>query len=108
MAVCPAQITDEFTVTVGFEVTLTVAIAVLEQPEVVPVTVYEEEFEGETAMVFAVLPVFQEYVEAPVAVNVADWPEHIAAEFTLTGGLAVTLTVATAVFEQPAEVPVTV
>jgi hypothetical protein len=48
-------------------------------------------------------------VLAPVAVKVAVFPEQIVGEFTLTVGLGVTVTEATAVLEQPeALVPVTV
>ena len=39
VAVCPAQMVGEFTVTTGNGLTVTVAIAVAVQPNVVPVTV---------------------------------------------------------------------
>jgi hypothetical protein len=46
---------------------------------------------------------------APEAVSVADPPEQIAAEFTVIVGVGLTVTVATAVPEQPAaDDPVTV
>ena len=46
---------------------------------------------------------------APDAVSVADCPEQIAAELTVTVGLALMLTEATAVLEQPeADEPITV
>jgi hypothetical protein len=38
VVVCPEQIVDEFTVTVGKGVTEIVAVVVLEQPKVIPVT----------------------------------------------------------------------
>jgi hypothetical protein len=64
---------------------------------------------GETMIGFVVDPLLQEYVIAPDAVSVADPPEHIEVEFTVTVGVGFTVTVATAVPEHPAElVPVTV
>ena len=48
VADCPEQIVAEFTVTAGFGFTLTEATAVLEQPDVVPVTVYDVLLAGET------------------------------------------------------------
>jgi hypothetical protein len=54
-------------------------------------------------------PLLQVYDVAPLAVNVADCPEQIAAELTVTVGFALMLTVATAVFVQPEALdPVTV
>jgi hypothetical protein len=51
----------------------------------------------------------QLYEVAPLAVNVADPPEHIEVEFTVTVGVEFTVTEATAVPEHPAVlVPVTV
>jgi hypothetical protein len=51
----------------------------------------------------------QEYVAAPDAVSVADPPEQIEVEFTVTVGVRFIVTVATAVAEHPAVlVPVTV
>jgi hypothetical protein len=48
-------------------------------------------------------------VDAPDGVIVNDLPEQIEPEFTATVGMALTVTVETAVFEQPAAlVPVTV
>jgi hypothetical protein len=47
-------------VIVGFGETLTVAIAELEQPAVVPVTVYEVLLVGETIIGLVVAPVFHE------------------------------------------------
>jgi hypothetical protein len=80
------------------------------QPEALdPITVYDVSEVGETTIGFVVAPVLHEYVVAPLAVNVADCPEQIAAEFTVIVGFALTLTVATAVFEQPEALdPITV
>jgi hypothetical protein len=47
-------------VIVGFVETLTVAIAILEHPAVVPVTVYEALEDGFTIMGFIVAPVLHE------------------------------------------------
>ena len=60
VAVCPEQIVDEFTFTVGVGYTVTVAIAVLEQLLVVPVTVYEVIVARETEIELVVAPVDQE------------------------------------------------
>jgi hypothetical protein len=58
---------------------------------------------------FVVDPLLHVYELAPLAVNVADWPEQIDSEFTVILGLALMLTLATAVLVQPcAVVPVTV
>ena len=46
LAVSPVHIVGEFTVTFGTGFTVTVAIAVLEQPVVVPVIVYVVVFAG--------------------------------------------------------------
>jgi hypothetical protein len=53
-------------------------------------------------------PVFHEYVVAPPAVIVADCPLQIVAFVLVTTGSGFTVTVETAVFEQPFEIPVTV
>ena len=53
------QIVSEFTVTTGIGVTVTVEIAVLVQPPVVPVTVYEVVEAGETDIGFMIAPVLQ-------------------------------------------------
>ncbi len=84
--------------------------AVFEHPDaVVPITVYEVLLVGETTIGLLLEPLLHEYVEAPLAVNVADCPEQIASEFTVILGFGLILTEATAVFEQPkAEVPITV
>jgi hypothetical protein len=108
VALCPLQIVGELTVIVGREFTVTVATAVFEQPEVVPVTVYVVVEVGETVNGFAVEPVFQEYVVPPAAVNVALCPLQIVGELTVIVGREFTVTVATAVFEHPEVVPVTV
>ena len=108
VAVLPEQITAEFTLTVGLALTLTVATAVLEQPAVVPVTVYVVVADGEIISGLLVLPVFHKYVAPPVAVNVAFFPEHIKEEFTVIVGFGLTATSAVAAFEQPVVLPITV
>jgi hypothetical protein len=50
----------------------------------------------------------QEYVVAPAAVKVADAPAQTVAEFTVTIGKGLTVTVEDAVPSQPDAVPVTV
>lgn len=96
------------TVTAGLGFTVTVPAIVLEQPDVEPVTVYDVVTLGETIKVLFVLPVFHAYKVAPEAVSVVDCPVHIVAEFTVTVGFGLTLTVAIAVLEHPDVVPVTV
>ena len=60
-------------------------------------------------MELPVAPLLHIYDEAPLAVNVADWPEHIVALLTVTSGPALTVTCAEAgVDVQPEVVPVTV
>jgi hypothetical protein len=110
-AVCPAQIVGEFTVTTGTGLTEIVAMAVLLQPAVVPVTVYVVVIIGEAVAVFTpvdVAPALHVYVVAPPAVSVAVAPEQIVGEFTVTVGIAFTVTVEIAVLLHPADVPVTV
>jgi hypothetical protein len=51
--------------------------------------------------------VFHKYVAAPLLVNVAVCPKQIVKELTVTVGNGITDIVATAVFVQPDEVPVT-
>lgn len=109
----PAQIVSEFTATTGFGFTVTVAVAVPEQPPVVPVTVYVVVTAG-----FAVTeaPVVAEsppggdhvYVVAPEAVKVAEAPAQIVGELTAMTGFEPTVTVAVAVPVQLPVVPVTV
>lgn len=64
------------------------------QPFVVPVTVYIVFTVGATIIALVVEPVFQEYVLAPLAVNVAELPEQIVELFTVTFGVVLTVTVA--------------
>lgn len=106
----PEQMLGEFTPTFGSGVTVTVATAVPVHAPVVPVTVYVVVFVNAGVVVGdpAVRPLVHVYVEAPVAVKLAVWPEHIVGEFTPTVGLVVTVTVATAVPVHPLVVPVTV
>ncbi len=61
----------ELTVTVGSGVTDTIETAVLVHPLVVPVTVKFVFVVGDTFNGFNNDPVFQVYVAAPLAVNVA-------------------------------------
>jgi hypothetical protein len=107
-ALSPSQIVGELTVIIGSELTVTVATAVAEQPVEVPVTVYEVVEVGVTEIGFVEAPVDQEYESAPVAVKSALSPEQIVGELTVIIGNGLTVTVATAVAEQPVEVPVTV
>ena len=98
----------EFTVITGIGFTVTVETAVAEQPELVPVTVYEVVVVGETDNGFAVDPVLQLYEVAPAPVKVAVLPAQMVGEFTVTTGNGFTVTVATAVPVHPPVVPVTV
>ena len=59
-------------------------------------------------MELVVAPVFQEYVAAPLVVNVAVLPLHIVDEFMITDGIGLTVTVVVFVFEHPELVPVIV
>jgi hypothetical protein len=93
---------------VGNGFTVTVATAVAEQPDEVPVTVYEVVEVGVTVIGFEVEPFDHEYVVPPVAVNIASDPEQIVGELTAIVGNGFTVTVATAVAEHPVVVPVTV
>jgi hypothetical protein len=104
----PLQIVGELTIMVIAPPIVTVETAVLEQPVVVPVTVYDVVEAGETVIGFVIAPVFQEYVAPPIAVKVAVCPEQIVGEFTVITGMGFTLTVETAVLEQPEVIPVTV
>jgi hypothetical protein len=64
---------------------------------------------GETISGLLFEPVFHVYELAPEAVSVADCPEQTAAELTVILGLALMLTLATAVLVHPcAVVPTTV
>jgi hypothetical protein len=74
----------------------------------VPVTVYDVVEVGVTEIGLVVCPELHEYESAPVAVKSALSPEQMVGEFTLTTGNGLTVTVATAVAEQPVDVPVTV
>ena len=54
-------------------------------------------------------PVLQEYVDAPLAVNIAELPAHTDVDVEATIGNAFTVTLPTAVFLQPeVAVPITV
>jgi hypothetical protein len=97
----------------GMGFTVTVSCEEAEQPAVVvPVTEYVVFVVGHTLTVAPVrFPGIQVYVEAPLALRLVHCPEHIAAgeAATVFTGLALTVTVAVLVAEQPAVVvPVTV
>ena len=104
MAEPPTQIAvgDETIDTVGLGLTITLTVAKLEQElALVPDTVYEVVTLGETITSELVAPVFQEYVEAPEAVNVAEPPAQIAVgdETIETVGLGLTITLTVAKLE---------
>ena len=63
---------------------------------------------GFTVIAAVVAPVDHAYVVPPLAVNVALAPLQIVDEFTLTVGIAFTVTVEVLAAEQPFVVPVTV
>ena len=71
VAVPPAQMVAELTVIVGDGFTVTVAIAVSEQPDVVPITVYDVTVNGVSVSGFVVAPVDHKQVVLPLAVSVA-------------------------------------
>ena len=106
----PAQMVAELADTVGNALTVTLPTAVFVQPvDEMPVTVYEVFVVGLTEIVDVVAPVFQEYVDAPLAVNTAEFPAQVVEDVEATIGNALTVTLPTAVFLQPVvAVPVTV
>ena len=63
---------------------------------------------GDTVIVLPVEPSDHAYVVAPAAINVALAPSQIGSELTVTIGALIKETVATALTEQPLDVPVTV
>jgi len=96
---------------VAFTVTIIVAGALL-QPDAVPVTVYVVVDPGETLTVEPLKkPGIQKYVEAPLAVRVVEFPEHMvggADNVTVGVGFTVTTTVAGLAAVQTPFAPVTV
>ena len=110
VALPPGQIVGEFTVIVAGGPIVTVATAVPVQPAAsVPVTVYDVVAAGVTVIGLVVAPVLHEYIEPPLAVNVALPPGHIVGELTVIVAGGPIVTVAIAVPVQPAaSVPVTV
>jgi hypothetical protein len=107
LAVWPAQVVGEFTVIVIVAPTVTVATAVLEHPDDVPVTVYEVVLPGEASAVFTpveVAPALHVYVVAPPATKLAVAPGQILGELTVVTGTGLTVTVPVPVFEHPAKV----
>ena len=108
---CPLQIVDcdANAITKGAEFTVTVEVAVFEQPPFEPVTVYVVVLPGLTEIDAVVAPVFHKYVVAPLAVIVADCPPQILVEFAVTEGGGFIVINCVAVFVHPfAAVPVTV
>lgn len=105
-------VVPELAVTVGDAFTVIAWVAVDEHPALVPVTVYVVVLAGETVTGLPDNdPGIHEYVVAPVAVSVAEFPEQIVAVdvVTLTVGVGLTVIVRVAVPVQPfAAVPVTV
>ena len=116
VAFCPRHIAfTGLILTVGNWLTVTVTVAVLEQPlSPVPVTVYVVVPVGVTVYgltVDVVVPSFHEYDAAPLAVRLASCPRQIASWLVSaeTVGSCLTLTVTLAVLEHPLpSVPVTV
>lgn len=108
VAVPPAQIVGELTITVGRGVTDTFDTAVLVQPFVAPVTVKFVLEDGDTVNELPVDPTFHEYVEAPLATNVVVWPEQMVTELTVTDGNGITVTIPLFTEPQPPKVYVTV
>jgi hypothetical protein len=104
VAVCPAQMVGELTVTTGKGFTVMVFTAVLVHPlTLVPVTVYVVVTVGEIKIDEPMAPVFQVYVLAPLAVKVVVLPKQII-EFvavTVIVGGGFTVIVFTAVFVHP-------
>ena len=101
----------ELTVVTGNGFTVIVATAVEEHPSEVPVTVQEVVAAGLAVPVLTpveVTPALQVEVVAPAAVSVAVCPAQMVGELTVVTGNGLAVTVATAVVEQPSEVPVTV
>jgi hypothetical protein len=112
VAALPEQTAGLLTVIVGGGFTVNTAVFVLLQPAVVPVTLYvilPGAVEVTIFPVVALNPVegVHTYELAPEAVNVAEPPPQIVAEFTVMVGLGTTVTVAGTVVEHPLLVPVT-
>ena len=111
LAVCPAHIVGELTVSAKILETVTVDTAVPIQPNVEPVTVYVVFVAGVAVAVLTpveVAPADQVYEAAPVAVSVAVAVGQTVGEFTNTIGNEFAVTVDTAVAIQPNVEPVTV
>ena len=81
--------------TVGVIYIVIACVFVLEQGPLFPVTVQVAFVVGETTIAAFVDPVFQEYVAAPPAVNVTEFPVHKVVELAviLTVGVGVTVIV---------------
>src|SRR5438445_202891 len=98
---------EVFTVTTGFETTVTVVVSESKHPFAsVPVTVYEVVTVGlaVTGLPLELLkpvPGVHVYVAAPLAVNVVEAPLQINPLLTVTVGKGFTTTVVVAKFAQP-------
>jgi hypothetical protein len=99
---------EELTTTVGVAFTVTVVVFTFVQPPLVPDTVYTVVEDGVTLIAFVVAPVFHEYAEAPLAVNIAVLPEQMVEELTFTVGDTFTVTVDVLAFVHVPLEPVTV
>jgi hypothetical protein len=113
VAVLPAHIVGEFTVTVGVGLTVTVVVLTPEQTPVVPVTVYTVVAVGLAVTLVPEVPLRpvpgdQLYVVPPDAVKVELEPAQIVAELTVTVGVGVTLTVIEVDPVHPLAVPLTI
>ena len=107
-ALLPEHIIAELTVIVGLGFTVTVVVLTFVQLLLLPVTVYTVVTEGVGLIMALVAPVLQVYEEAPDAMSVTEFPEHIVAGFTTTVGVVLTVTVAVLLVEHPVLLPVTV
>lgn len=94
VAVCPVQIVAGLVANVGVAVTATEAVVVFTQPEEdVPVIVYVWFEVGLTVTELPLNPPgLHVYVDAPLAVNPTELPEHNEAFATLTTGTVLTVT----------------
>ena len=93
--------------TIGKGFTETVAIVDPEQTPLIPLIVNEELLIGEINKEVPKVPLLHVYVLAPVTVSVTVCPIQIVGLFTISVRFGFTETVVTAVFVQPAVVPVT-
>ena len=80
VALAPAQMLALLAVTEGTGFTVTVTTACVPQVPLVPTTVYDVVEDGLITIEAAVLPVLQEYVDAPAAVRVVVAPTQMEVE----------------------------